>query len=233
MAAPTISESDIENRARERADMVNSAFVSDAEVDNYCEKAWQEFYGIIITREPDLCVTKASSPLTTASGTAAYALASDVKTLRRLRIQNSYSLRRAELQAWEALDQGGRTAKPSHYWLTGAAAAALKVTLLPTPNGVYTIDYWYIPSLSLADVTAPGMNFIAGWDEYVVLTAAIKMKDKEESDTSVLFAERKLLLESIVANLQAFDASEPVTMAAFGGGGLDPFTLEERIWGYG
>jgi hypothetical protein len=230
MAAPTISSAEIANRARERADMVNSDFCSDAEVTRYCEKAWQEFYGIITAKEPDLCVTKASSALTTVSGTASYSLASDVKAPRRFRIQNGASLRRAELPTFEAFDYGGRTGKPSHYWLTGAAAAVLKVTLLPTPGGVYTIDYWYIPSLSLADVTAPGMNFIAGWDEYVVLTAAMKMKDKEESDVSVVVGERKALLENIIANLQSFDTGEPTTMTAFG---MGPFDIEERVWGGG
>lgn len=233
MAAPTISASDIELRARERADMVNSDFVSSAEVTRYCEKAFQEYIGILLTKEPDLITTRATgnaSPGMGPSESSPFNLATEFKALRRIRHVNSYSLRRAELQEVEVLSFNGRRGKPTHYWLTGRHTTAARLIFLPEPDTTYPIEYWFIPSISLADVTGGGLNMVAGWDEYVVLTAAMKMKDKEESDVSVLLGERKLLLENIIAQVTAQDTGEPGRMTTFSPNPFynDPFDIEDR-----
>lgn len=228
MAAPTISTSEIEARARRRADMENSDFIGSAELTQYCEKAFQEFIGILITKEPDL-MTKREN-LVTVAGTAEVSLPAGFKALRRLKYTTSFSLRRAELQELEVLTFNGRRAKPTHYWLSGIHTGAATVTLMPIPDAVYALHLYHIPSISLADVTGGGLNMVAGWDEYVVLTAAMKMKDKEESDVSVLLGERKLLLDNIVAQVTAQDTGEPGRIATFSPNPFynDPFDIEDR-----
>lgn len=54
---------------------------------------------------------------------------------------------------------------------------------------------------------------VAGWEEYIVIDAAIKCKDKEESDVSVLIArknEKKKDIEGIAANRDPGSASRTV-----------------------
>jgi hypothetical protein len=226
MAAPTISASEIETRALRRADMVGSEFVAAAELTQYCEKAWQEFYGIITTKEPDLVIKTQAVSL--AAGDTSKDLAADFKALRAIRHNNSYSLRRAEFGDIERLDYNSRRGKPTHYWLSGIHTAAQNWRPLPTPDAAYSLTVYYIPSISLADVAAGGLNILAGWDEYVVLTAAIKMKDKEESDVSVLMAERKMLLEHLLAQVSTPDVGEPPRMNTFSNPFVDPFDVEDR-----
>lgn len=227
MAAPTISTADIELRARERADMVNSDFIASAEVTRYCEKAFQEWIGILITKEPDLMTKKTTGNFVLNSP---FNLPTDFKAFRRVRHQNSYSLRRAELQEVETLTFNGRKGKPTHYWLSGIHTGAAVLQELPAADRTYPVDLYYIPSISLADVAGGGLNMVAGWDEYVVLTAAMKMKDKEESDVSVLLGERKLLIENIVAQVTAQDTGEPGRMTTFSPNPFynDPFDIEDR-----
>lgn len=76
---------------------------------------------------------------------------------------------------------------------------------------------------------------ISGWMEYVVCDAAIKMAQKEESDTSVLQLQKAALIKRIEAAAENRDAGNPATVAdvqwtngtwpfgnGFGGGGGIP-----------
>jgi len=55
---------------------------------------------------------------------------------------------------------------------------------IPTPSANQNIGLWYFPQLAelvnTTDVIDPNMS-MAGWDEYIILDAAIKMATKEES----------------------------------------------------
>lgn len=76
---------------------------------------------------------------------------------------------------------------------------------------------------------------ISGWMEYVVCDAAIKMAQKEESDTSVLQLQKQALIKRIEAAAENRDAGSPATISdvqwtngtwpfgnGFGGGGGIP-----------
>ena len=76
---------------------------------------------------------------------------------------------------------------------------------------------------------------VSGWMEYVVTDAAIKMLQKEESDTSVLQFQKAALIKRIEAAAENRDAGSPATIAdvqwtngtwpfgnGFGGGGGIP-----------
>lgn len=86
--------------------------------------------------------------------------------------------------------------------------------------------------LSLGHLVADG---VSGWLEYVVTDAAIKMLQKEESDTSVLQFQKAALIKRIEAAAENRDAGNPATIAdvqwtngtwpfgnGFGGGGGIP-----------
>jgi hypothetical protein len=226
MTQPTITSADIEERARRRADMENSEFIGTAECTEYCEKAFQEWYGIVTTKEPDLVIKTESVSML--AGSTSQSFAADFKALRGIRHNDSFGLRRAEYSDLERMTYNARTGKPTHYWISGRFTAAHNWRPLPTPNAAYSLTVYYIPSISLADVTGGGLNMLAGWDEYVVLTAAIKMKDKEESDVSVLMAERKMLLEHMLAQISVPDVGEPPHMTAHSNPFGDPFDIEDR-----
>jgi hypothetical protein len=54
---------------------------------------------------------------------------------------------------------------------------------------------------------------VSGWTEYIIVDAAIKMMQKEESDVSVLIAQKQALLARIEAMAHNRDAGMPSTVA--------------------
>lgn len=235
MAQPDISLADLQQRARQRADMVGSDFVSPSEVDGYCEQAWREFYMRLVSKYEDHFLERAGTPITTANGQAAYQLAVDILKFRGIRHRDDYYLSRIDPREIPDISTRARRAKPSAYWLHGRLTGSIIIELEPLPNASYTLDYYYVPVRSLGDVVAGSLRIVAGWDEYIVLSAAIKMKDKEESDVSTLMSEKMLLWDVIEKSVAPLDASEPYAIVQHAGRPRvsrydDPFLFED---GYG
>jgi len=62
-----------------------------------------------------------------------------------------------------------------------------------------------------------------GWEEYVVVDAAIKCLNKEESDTSILFARKQALIDRIENMAANRDSGEPEQVTDVSGGYDDSF----------
>lgn len=101
-----------------------------------------------------------------------------------------------------------------------------------TPLGASTRLQFSSSTLSSGSQVADG---ISGWLEYVVTDAAIKMMQKEESDTSVLQLQKAALIKRVESAAENRDAGSPATIAdvqwtngtwpfgnGFGGGGGIP-----------
>lgn len=102
---------------------------------------------------------------------------------------------------------------------------------IPTPGASARLAL-STSTLTNGSVVADG---ISGWMEYVVTDAAIKMAQKEESDTSVLQLQKAALIKRIEAAAENRDAGSPATISdvqwtngtwpfgnGFGGGGGIP-----------
>lgn len=238
MAQPDITVPDLHMRARRRADMVGSTFCSDTEVDGYVEQAFRELYMRLVAKYEDFFLVKATAPLTTIAGSSSYSMQGDLLKFRGVRHQNDWFLSRIDPREIPGISTSGRRAKPEAYWLHGnLSGTGVLLELEPIPDAVYTLDYYYVPFKSLSDIVAGSLKFVAGWDEYCVLSAAIKMKDKEETDCTILLTERAGLLEIMEKSMTPLDAAEPFAVVQFSGRGRarsiydDPFTLEDA--GYG
>jgi hypothetical protein len=118
---------------------------------------------------------------------------------------------------------------------TDSAELALSVgnSTSPTPTpGASTRLQLSASSVGPGSLVADG---VSGWLEYVVTDAAIKMLQKEESDTSTLQFQKAALIKRIEAAGENRDAGSPATIAdvqwtngtwpfgnGFGGGGGIP-----------
>lgn len=87
------------------------------------------------------------------------------------------------------------------------------LTLSPAPTGTITMQLWWIQSQTAMSATTDSFDDINGWSEVIVLDASIAIKDKEESDTGVLQADRARIVERISQMALKRDAGEPKTMA--------------------
>lgn len=91
-----------------------------------------------------------------------------------------------------------------------------QIYFIPNPTAGQYIQIWYIPIMTmlLKDTDMLGFS-ISGWDEYVVVDAAIKALTKEESfeQAASLKEERAMLIEAIETTAANRDAGQPNTIS--------------------
>jgi hypothetical protein len=226
MAQPVWDLTALMQRARERADMVGSLFVSDTELTSYLEAAFQELYGIASAEYEDLLVKTVTVSVTAGQSVifTSGATTGDIKKLRGVRLQNAEFLSPVSIREIQNLSRDNRTGRPVGYWLFGDWSGnfgSFSLQLLPAADTAYQVVLYYQPSITLSgtdpipDVAA---SPLANWDEYLVITAAIKMKDKEESSVAVLMTEKQALLANLRSSWTPVDVSEAQRVTALMGG---------------
>jgi hypothetical protein len=222
----TWDRDEIEARILQRADMVGSTFVTSAELTSVADVAFTEFYLKFVSQFEDMCVVMTPATISLTSSTTLASVPVDFLKMKGIKIQDEYFLvPLSNVMETESFRMGGRRGKPTHYWLAGNGDASFsdrpaKLMPCPLPDGNYTLDCYYVPNLTLDSAESDSaawasMGLGYGCDEYVVLTGAMKLKDKEESDCSVIMAERKMLWESIEKFLTPIDESMPKMVTQF------------------
>lgn len=88
-----------------------------------------------------------------------------------------------------------------------------KLHFIPAPSGGQIIRVWYIPRLTQLLQDTDILKGISGWSEYVIVDAAIKALRKEESDVSVLMAQKMMLKKRIEESASNRDAGQATTIS--------------------
>lgn len=100
-----------------------------------------------------------------------------------------------------------------------------KIMFIPTPAAGQTIRLWYVPRMPYLLADTDVLDGVSGWTEYVIVDAAIKALQKEESDVSVLMAEKQMLIKRIEESAMNRDAGAPDTIS-------NTRTRSERFGGF-
>lgn len=105
------------------------------------------------------------------------------------------------------------------------------IELIPTPSANQILRVWYIPRMNQLLQDTDIVDGVSGWTEYIAVDAAIKALQKEESDVSVLMAEKQMLKQRIEESAMNRDAGQPDVISNtrswserwgnYGGGGFD------------
>ena len=208
------------DRTRQRADMEGSTFVSDTEVIGYINVAMAEIHDILVDRYEDYYVS--SEPFTlpadnpgTLPNTFYKALGVDFDTGG-----TTYRLRRFSFQERNVYNSPAMVAGRVTNTLYAIQGAEIKFIPSPTVSGTATL--WYVPEAQqfatsgsgFMDATvvtkAPAVAF--GYEEYVVVDAAIKCLQKEESDVQMLMVQKQQLKERIENAASNRDQGEPTAI---------------------
>jgi len=205
--------------AQQRADMVNSEFVSDSEWNSYINQSYYELYDLLVQKYGNDYYVADPHTFTTDGVNDSYALPSDFYKLLGVDLQLGISQ-----DSWVTLKpfnfaERNRYAVPnlqSFYGLTNMRyrlRGMLKLWLTPFPAGGQNLRLWYVPRLTeLSDDTSEA-DGVSGWTEYIICDAAMKALQKEESDVSVLMAEKQALIARIEAAAENRDPGSPQTVA--------------------
>lgn len=91
-----------------------------------------------------------------------------------------------------------------------------EIYFIPNPSAGQYIQIWYVPIMTMLLQDADMLGFsISGWDEYVVVDAAIKALLKEESfeQAGALSTRKQALLERIETTAANRDIGQPNTIS--------------------
>ena len=228
--------------AQQRADRVNSNFVTVPEWNSFINQSLFELYDILITQYGEEYFAAAPAQFTTNGNSQVYALPDGATPYT-----NSFTGQTFVAPAFYKLlgvDLGlnAQQAQPNNGWVTvpkfnfaadrnkyfypntsstiyGVFNLAYRlfgnqIEFIPVPSANQPIRLWYIPRMTmlLKDTDITSQG-ISGWIEYVIVDAAIKALQKEEADVSILGAQKSALLTRINSASMNRDAGRPDTIA--------------------
>lgn len=189
--------------ARQRADMVNSTFVTDTELIGYINHIYKRFYNKVVNTFENYYVSTAA--LSIVAGTDLYDLPTDMLKLLGFDVNRNGQV--MTIFPW-SLNERNREQRssdaPYRYIIRGT-----KIQILPKPDANYAATFFYVPvptELTLANQSIEVWN---GFDEYIMLGAAILCKQKEESDASILALMQKEVETELMETLRGRDAGFP------------------------
>jgi hypothetical protein len=211
--------------AQQRADRVNSNFVTMPEWNSYINQSTFELYDLLTTVYEDYNIAAALSFTTTGEQLYDLPNGSNYGGARAF-----YKLMGVDIgiasatNGWVTLKKFNFIARNRYVFpqITSTYLGVFnlqyrvidnKLMFIPTPQAGQTVRLWYIPRMASMLRDTDILDGISGWTEYVIVDAAIKALQKEESDVTVLMAEKMALIERINGSAQNRDAGQPDTIS--------------------
>lgn len=205
----------LRTQARQRADMESSTFVSDSELNGYINASIAELHDILVQSYGSDYFLQ-SYQFTTVSGTDSYNLPSNFYKIHIVGAKidssnykkvNQFNLN--ELYRYTDVAVWASWSLPSvRYRLVGN-----KIVFTPKPTSATDIEIWYTPVATTLSSDSDQFADMDQYAEYVVVDAAIKMMQKEESDVSVLMAQKQALKQRIEEASQNRNAGDPESIS--------------------
>lgn len=220
--------------AKQRADRVNSQFVSDPEWNQYINQSMYELYDFLITLYEDYYVAPPIQ-FTSNGSTFLYPLPDGTLNFLNPLTMSPFSTPPSALYKLLGVDLALQNANNAYvtinkfnfidrnrfvYPNTASTIYGVfnlqyrqmgnNLMFIPTPSASQSIRVWYIPRLAnLLQDTDTTVTSISGWAEYIIVKAAYYALTKQESDTSSLVMQLQALTERINTSAANRDAGQP------------------------
>lgn len=198
---------ELRQQVRQRCDIEHSEFIQDAELNQYISNSYKELYDIVTTSYQDnYTVQSGIIPLNDDSGKIP--LPNDFYKLRGVDLtidggSNWVPLRQFDFQR--------RNAKNFGAWWYNREYRILNNHVYLTPvdqaNGSYRL--WYVPKASNLVLDTDTVDGINGWEEYIIVDASIKCKQKSEEEVNDLKETKMQLKARILEASKNRDAGMP------------------------
>lgn len=242
----TLSELRLE--VRQRADMVNSAFVTDLEVDRVINQSWARMYDMLLGAGEDyyLKYVDVSAPVGGYYDLSSYNdstgnPATDVYQIRGVDANYSGNITvNVPRFSWE--ERNLYLAAPAltpyypivaYRFVQNPTTQKDAIQIIPNVStGVTNLRVWYYPNPKVLTNANDTLDGRSGWEEWVVVDAAMKLLAKEESDTTQLEREATRIWAQIALVAQNRDSgqSKRVTDVSYNTG-MWPYTsVRYRRW---
>lgn len=195
----TVTLSSIRTQARQRADMVNSSFVTDSELNGYINNSAAELYDLLVQKFGNDYYLSTSN--ITADGTNdQFSLPTDFYKLVGVEIQvtgNDWITLRPFM--FQERNRYSTAISRTIYGVTDiryrVQGSNMRFAPIPTANQVFRL--WYVPVITTLVSDSDTLDGVNGYEEYVIVDAAIKCLQKEETDCSVLLTQKQALIKRV------------------------------------
>ncbi len=215
--ATTMTLLELRTAVRQRADIESSQFVTDTELNSYVNQSYFELYDLLVQKYGAHYFVAAPYTVTTDGISEFYPLPTDFYKLvglsaKLLGAVSQYAPLRqgsfAEMQRYSGIiSQGLLGINDLIYTLT-----ANNLWLAPMPPAGQVLRMFYVPKLTTLSADSDLVDGVSGWTEYIICDAAIKCAQKEESDVSILAAEKSSLIKRIEDAASNRDAASAMTV---------------------
>lgn len=211
--ARTFTVSELITRVRERSNTERSNFVTDDEIIRYIDQGYTKLYDLIVSKFENYYIADYS--FQTTGSTQFFDLPADFYKMVGL----------DQFQNFSGSGENALTVRPFNFnernrynnILFAVTAAAFyryliqgtKIKILPQPDAGITFKMWYVPAPVKITTTAQTIDGIAGWEEVVILTAAIQVMNKQELDSSALKLEQREAIDRVITMATERDAALP------------------------
>lgn len=202
--------------AQQRADMVNNEFVTTQEWNTYINHSYTELYDMLVQVYGDEYFVSTTAFVTDGRTPARYPLPRNMYKLMGVDYGNAPAQ-----DQWITIKKFPFAKRNQYFYQTMTGTIAVPwvqpqyrivgndMLIIPNPNANQTIQLWYVPRPLTLVADNDILDSISGWDEVVVVDAAIKALNKEESDVSVLMEQKDRLIKRIEAAASNRDQGMP------------------------
>lgn len=196
----------LDTKVRQRADMEGSEFISTTEMYGYINDSYKELYDLLVGKFEDYYL---ADPLEfTISSGSTYDLPSDFYKIIGLDFKVSASDYQTVFPFTFADRNRRRVTDKLRGLYTVARYRILgdKLRFVPEDQCQGTYRLWYVPKATDKTLGTDTIEGVNGWEEYIIVDAAIKCMQKEESDVNVLMSQKMALIKRIEEMAQNRDA---------------------------
>jgi len=228
----------VRDAAQQRADRVNSNFVTFTEWNSYINQSYFELYDLLVTVFEDYYLAPGIL-LATDGTTYQFPLPNGSNTFLSSAFPPVIVTPPPFYKMW-GVDMGLDASFTSNAWFTLRKFDAIErnayvypqinssilgvfnmryrvvgnfLWCIPTPAGNQFIRIWYIPRVKTLLQDIDILDGVSGWSEYVIVDAAIKALQKEESDVRELTAQKMMLRQRIEETSMNRDVGQPDTIS--------------------
>lgn len=207
----TVTLGQLKTQSRQRADMENSTFISDSELTSLINLSAAELYDLLVGVYEDYKIT--SQTLAVTPNVDTYTLPTNFYKLRGVDLVLDSLGNAVTLKPFNFAERNAYMFTPTwnvvglsylRYHMLGDS-----IKLVPVPNTSQNIKIWYIPAITKLVLDADTLDGVNGFEEYIIIDAAIKMRIKEESDVNELMMQKAAITSRINAMAAARDAGSP------------------------
>lgn len=237
-ATGEMSLAQIRINSKQRADMVNSQFLTDSEWNANINNSYFELYDLLVTAYGEEYFSATPVQFNTDGSTQIYPLPDGVTTFTNALTNATgyvaspfYKLLGVDIgpnqgpNGWVSIKRFNFIDRNMFFYpntnstLYGVFNMSYRllgtgIEFIPLPAAGQPIRLWYIPRMTMlladTDCTTSG---ISGWIEYVIVDAAIKAMQKEESDCSFLMSQKQQLLKRIEGAAMNRDVGQADTIS--------------------